>query len=316
MLWLDILILPVAAVTLAFASRWLVKALMSIARYLCWREFVVAFFTIALAASLPNLFVGIISAVRGVPELSFGDIIGGNVIDLTLVVFLAVFWGRSSISTESVLVQRSALFTAAIAILPLLLVADGTLSRVDGLILVLVFFLYAYWVFGRGERFTKIYNEVKVDKHEFVRAVGIMLASSALMLLAATGIVRAAASLAGYFDLSTVFVGLLIVGLGNVLPEAYFAVVSAGEKQNWMVLGDLMGSVINCATLVLGIVALICPIHIASLPTVAVARIVLIIAALLFWIFVKTGRKITKTEAAFLFFIYIVFIIIEAVIAR
>ena len=85
MLWLDILILPVAAVTLAFASRWLVKALMSIARYLCWREFVVAFFTIALAASLPNLFVGIISAVRGVPELSFGDIIGGNVIDLTLV---------------------------------------------------------------------------------------------------------------------------------------------------------------------------------------------------------------------------------------
>ncbi len=316
MLWLDILILPISAVLLAFASQWLVRALMSIARYLCWREFVVAFFTIALAASIPNLFIGIISALRGVPEISFGDVIGGNVLDLTLVVFLAVFWGRSSIRTDSALVQNSALFTAAIAILPLLLVADGTLSRVDGLILILVFFLYAYWVFGRGDRFTKIYNEVRVDKHEFIRATGIMLASSALMLVAAAGIVRSAVSLADYFDLSTIFVGLLIVGLGNILPEAYFAIVSAGKEQNWMVLGDLMGSVIACATLVLGIVALIHPIHVANLPAVAVARFFLIAAALLFWIFVKTGRKITKVEAAFLFSIYILFIIIEAVIAR
>ncbi|MBI4837335.1 MAG: sodium:calcium antiporter [Candidatus Portnoybacteria bacterium] len=316
MLWLDILILPISAVLLAFASRWLVRALMSISRYLCWREFVVAFFTIALAASLPNLFVGIISALRGVPEISFGDIIGGNVIDLTLVVFLAVFWGRSSISTESALVQRSALFTAAIAILPLLLVADGILSRVDGLILILVFFLYAYWVFGRGDRFTKIYNEASVDKHEFIRATGIMLVSSTLMLVAAAGIVRSAVSLADYFDLPMIFVGLLIVGLGNVLPEAYFAVVSAGAKQNWMVLGDLMGSVINSATLVLGVVALVNPIHVVNIPAAAVARIFLIVAALLFWIFVKTGRKITKVEAAFLFFIYILFIIIEALMAR
>jgi len=316
MLWLDILILPISAVAMAFASRWLVRALMSISRYLCWREFVVAFFTIALAASLPNLFIGIISALRGVPEISFGDVIGGNVLDLTLVVFLAVFWGRSSIRTDSALVQNSALFTAAIAILPLLLVADGTLSRVDGLILILVFFLYAYWVFGLGDRFTKIYNEGRVDKHEFIRATGIMLVSSALMLVAAAGIVRSTISLANYFDLPMIFVGLMIVGLGNVLPEAYFAIVSAGEEQNWMVLGDLMGSVINCATLVLGVVILIHPIHIANIPAVAVARIFLIVAVLFFWIFVKTGRKITKIEATLLFAVYIVFIIIEAVIAR
>jgi cation:H+ antiporter len=196
------------------------------------------------------------------------------------------------------------------------LVADGSLSRVDGLILILVFFLYTYWVFGRGDRFTKIYSEARVDKHEFIRATGIMLVSSVLMLVAAAGIVRSAVSLADYFYLPTIFVGLLIVGLGNVLPEAYFAVVSAGEEQNWMVLGDLMGSVINCATLVLGVVVLIHPIYTANLPAVAAARFFLIVAALLFWIFVKTGRKISKAEAAFLFFIYILFIIIETIIAR
>jgi len=76
-----------------------------------------------------------------------------------------------------------------------------------------------------------------------------------------------------------------------------------------------MGSVISCATLVLGIVVLISPIEIADFSPFAIARFFLIIAAIFFLFFVKTDRKITAKEAFFLLSLYLVFIVVE-VLAR
>jgi len=69
----------------------IVKSLIKIAKFLGWKEFVVSFLVMAFVGSLPNLFVGISSALHNIPQLSFGDIIGGNVVDLTLSVALALF---------------------------------------------------------------------------------------------------------------------------------------------------------------------------------------------------------------------------------
>ena len=71
-----------------------------------------------------------------------------------------------------------------------------------------------------------------------------------------------------------------------------------------MVLGDLMGSVIICTTLVLGLIALILPFNIPDVSPFLMARVFLIIAALLSLLFIKTGRKITKKEALLLLFVY------------
>ena len=78
-----------------------------------------------------------------------------------------------------------------------------------------------------------------------------------------------------------------------------------------MILGNLMGSVIVLSTLILGIVALIAPIKISDFSPFAAARIFLIIAAAIFLIVVRTGRKITKKEAIFLLLIYLAFVIVE-----
>ena len=79
---------------LSWLSSSLVKTLTKIARYLHWREFIIAFFVMAFAASLPNLFVDLNAALRGMPQISFGDVVGGNLVDLTLVVAIAVFFSK------------------------------------------------------------------------------------------------------------------------------------------------------------------------------------------------------------------------------
>jgi cation:H+ antiporter len=313
---LHILIFLFSFVLLFWTGKWLIKSLSRIARYLEWREFVVAFFIVAIAASIPNLFVGISSAFHKIPELSFGDIVGGNLVDLTLAVAIAVLLSRGGLPAESKMVQTSAVFTMAIAILPLLLILDGYLGRGDALILISVFIFYIFWLFSKKERFSKVYDSQDskpvVKKFRiFIKDLGRVILGVFFLLLAAEGVVRAASFFADSLNLPLALVGILIVGLGNAIPETYFAVIAARKAQNWMILGDLMGSVIVAATLVLGIVALISPIKIVDFSTFAIARFFLIISAIFFLIFVRTDRKITKREALFLLGIYIIFVLAE-----
>jgi len=287
---------------------------MRIAKFLGWKEFVVAFFVMAFAASLPNLFVGISSAFHKIPQLSFGDIVGGNLVDLTIVVALAVLVAKG-LPAESRMVQASSIFTILIAILPLLLILDGKLGRGDGVLLILVFFLYIFWLFSKKERFAKVYDGEKESITKefkiFFKSLGKIIFGIILLLLAAEGIVRSAAFFAQSLNLPLALIGILIVGLGNALPETYFAIISAKKGETWMILGNLIGSVIVPATLVLGIVALICPIEIVDFSPFAIARFFLIISALFFLFFVRTGRKITRKEALFLLLIYIAFVATE-----
>ncbi len=303
------------------------------ARYLALREFVLAFFIMAFAGTLPNLFVGINSALHGIPQLSFGEIVGGNVIDLTLAVGLAILIGNTAIPVRSKMVQTSTIFTAVIAVLPLVLILDGNLGRGDGLILLLAFVLYIFWLFSKEERFRKVY---KGNKNEHGRGLGIIdflrnrkepksirhfktflkdlrmvIISLVLLSAASWGVVQSAQVFSDVLSIGLPMVGILIVGLGNALPETYFAIVSARKRQTWLILGNLMGSVIVCATLVLGIVVLISPIQNIDFSPFAIARIFLVISAVFFLIVVRTDQRITKKEALLLVGIYILFLLSE-----
>jgi cation:H+ antiporter len=315
MIWLYILIFIISCLVLPWSGSKLVDGLMKMAKYLGWREFVVAFFIMAIAGSLPNLFIGVNSALHKIPQLSVGDIVGGNIIDLTLAVALAVLIGGISLPAASKTVQSSAIFTALVAVLPLILILDGSLGRIDGLILFLTFIFYIFWLFSKSERFKKEYKTEKPKIAKgfvgFLKGMGKVFLSLALLLLASEGIVKSALVFANVLGISLPLVGILIVGLGNAFPEAYFAIVSARKKQTWLILGDLMGSVIISATFVLGIVALICPIEISDFSPFAIARIFLVISALFFLIMVKTGKKISKKEGLVLLLIYLLFLFSE-----
>ncbi len=314
MTFLYVVVFIASCALLFWAGKLLISALVRIARYLEWREFVVAFIIVAIATSIPNLFVGITAALHKIPQLSFGDIVGGNLFDLTIAVALATLFAKG-IPAESKMVQTSALFTMVVAILPLILLLDGVLGRGDGMILLLVFFFYIFWLFSKKERFSKIYDGQKVSIFKefrvFIKNLAKVFAGLLLLLGAAQGIVVSASYFSQAFNLPLGLVGILIVGVGSALPETYFAVIAARKFQTWMILGNLMGSVIIISTLVLGIVALICPIRIPDFSPFAIARLFLVIASLLFFFCVKTDQKVTRKEATVLLLIYFIFFAVE-----
>ena len=275
----------------------------------------VAFFIMAFVGTAPNLFIGISSALHKIPELSFGDIVGGNLFDLTIILGLATLIAKE-LPAKSKMIQTSALFTLAVAVMPLILIWDGTLGRGDGFLLILAFAFYIFWIFGKKERFSKIYEQedgisLVKEFRGFLLDLGKIALGIIILLLASEGIVRFATSFATDLNIPIALIGILIVSVGNALPEAYFAIASARRGKTWMILGDLMGSVIMSATLVLGIVALICPIRITDFSPFLVGRFFLILAVLFFYLFIRTGKRITRKEAVVLLLIYFLFLVCE-----
>lgn len=315
---LQIIFFIAACLALFLLGKSLIKTLVQIAKFLKWREFIVGFFVMAVATSLPNLFVDINAALRGIPQLAFGDVLGGNLVDLTLILGLAVLFSKKPIPAESRMVQQSAIFTAVIAILPLLLIFDGQVSRADGVILLLAFAVYSWWLFSKEERFRKVYpktaKKIKSKSLEltiFLKNIAKLIVLLALLLAASQIIIDTAKFFANSFGVSLALIGILIIGLGNCFPEAYFSIISARKNQSWMILGDLMGSVIMCSTLILGIIALIKPFEIIDFSPFFIVRTFTVIAAIFSIFVIKTGKEITKKEGLFLILLYVIFLLTE-----
>jgi cation:H+ antiporter len=298
---------------LFFSSSFLVESLKNISRFLKWKEFVVSFFTIAIATTIPNFVIDIISALNKVSNLAFGDVIGTNICDLTLIIGLSAIISKAGLSVHSRTVQGSAIFTILVAILPILLILDGNLNKIDGILLLCAFFIYLSWLFQKKERFEKVYDkgEESQNPKTFLKNLLYFIFSAISLYFAGQQIVRSAIFFSNYFNLDLSIIGILIVGLGNALPELTFTLQAARKSQDWFIVGDVMGSVILTATLVLGIVVLISPVENLNLSPFFVGRIFLLISALLFLIFIKTGRKITPKEGYLLILIYFLFLLFE-----
>jgi cation:H+ antiporter len=318
MIEFHILVLIVSFLLLILSSGWLVKSLTKIAQFLGWREFVFALFMMAFAGNLPNLFVGISSTFQGVAHLSLGEILGGNIVDLTIAAALAAIISKNGLTVKSRTVQGTVIFALIIALLPLLLIQDHVLSRLDGIILIFAFILYFFWLFSKEERFTRVFdeNEKIIGFKDFFKNFGILIGSFILLFLAAEGIVRSSVFFAEISNLPLILIGILIVGAANALPETFFSIQAARNGYDWMVIGGLMGAVISAAALILGIVALLSPIYISAndLSLLSITRIFLIIAAISFLLFIRSDHKITRNEGFILLAIYLLFIITQILV--
>src|SRR3989338_694406 len=144
MVYLTLILFLISCLVLVASGGYLVKLIVKIASYLKLSEFVVAFIIMAFATSIPELFVGINSAIGGNPALSLGNVIGSNIADLTLVIGIAALLGRG-IKPKNFRIKKDSLFMFLTALVPVaLMIFDQTLSRTDGVILISIFIIYIW----------------------------------------------------------------------------------------------------------------------------------------------------------------------------
>jgi cation:H+ antiporter len=106
-------------------------------------------------------------------------------------------------------------------------------------------------------------------------------------------------------------VGLFLVAIGTSLPELAFELKAIREKEPGMVFGDLLGSVVANGTLIIGITSLISPIKIQAFNEYLLATAAFVVIFGVFYLFIRTKKKLERWEGAVLLGAYVIFILLE-----
>lgn len=123
---------------LFLAGGIMVRALTWMGRYLKLSEYVFSFILVAFATSLPELFVGINSAMQGVANISLGNLVGANVLNVTLVIGVSILLAKG-LTIDRVITKQDIQMIFSMILFPAFLMLDGILSRLDGALLLFLF---------------------------------------------------------------------------------------------------------------------------------------------------------------------------------
>lgn len=281
-------------------------------------QFAITGFVLALATSLPELFVGITAALEGSPSLSLGNVIGSNIADLSLVIGGAAVIG-GALQVRGVFLRRDVFYVFLAGAAPMILLLDKSLSRVDGLILLALYGFYQVIVFGeQRERITSEDKEGfihqllrRLNHRQTGKELGWIFLGIALLLFAAEVLVRLAKEIAVVLNVPILLVGLFIIAVGTSLPELAFEIEAIRKHQSGMALGNLLGSVVANGTLILGITALISPIAVQTLEEYLLATLAFVVSFGMFYLFIQTKRRLDRWEGAILIAFYLAFLVVE-----
>ena len=308
------LILLISFFILVKSGSLLVRTLFLISRFLGIGEFTLAFILMSFATSLPELFVGIESALSAKPTLSLGNILGANIINMTLALgFVTAISGGFALKSESA--KRDIWSIWLISILPIILLTDLTLSRIDGIILLIVFFFYARHLLKE-----KVYaalnnvNQNAVTFKLFIKDVFLFIFGIILLFASSWAVVFSASQIASQLALPLFVVGIFLLAFGTTLPETVFGLRSILTKHEDMALGNVLGSVAVNSTFILGIVSLIHPIQVQDAPSFLYASLFMIFAFLPLIFLIRTRERLTMSHGLLLMFFYVIFVIGEIII--
>jgi len=301
---LYILGFSVCALVLLFASKLVYKQVVEIADILRVPAFLISLLLVAFSTSIPELFVGISSAVQGVPAFSLGDILGSNIVNLTFIAGLVILLGRKKIALAEHLGQGHLALTLAIASTPVLLLIDGTLSRFDGIFLLVLYALYVFFVVYTRRNKEK---EQRKYKDGLFKSASLFLAGALLLIGTSEIIIRLASSLSADLHVAPFVIGVFAIAFSTSLPELAYGIRVALARNPELSLADVVGSSAVNASAILGLVAVIHPIVPLALNAVLMTGFFGIAVFLIFFLAVGKQR-VSSTHGAILLVLYLVFV--------
>lgn len=298
---------------LIIGGIYLVKSLSKIADYLGISAFSASFVLMAFATSIPELFVGVSSAFQGVPQLSMGNIIGANIIDLTLLVGIFVLMNKGIKLNAQKTGKEIYFMFASIPILIVLYMIGNSLSRIDGVILVSLFIINTYLLMKKRKKYSHNTKRKRNHEEKKINAILIFIVSLIVLFISSKYVVKYAEEIALELNLPGIFIGLFLISIATTLPELISGIDAVILKHPEMAIGDQTGTVFTNTCLILGIVAIIHPIQVELIPFV-ISGIFLLLSGLIFVAFIKSGKKLDIYEGISLIGLYLFFAVLQFLI--
>ena len=268
-------------------------------------KYTVGFIIISVISILPETFISINAAIEDMSSFGLGMLFGSNIADLTLIFAMLILFAGRNLKVEGKIIKNHTVYPF-ILLLPLILGLNGHFSRLEGAALILAGGVFYYLALKNG-----IDGSVPLDNgNNKIKNSFWLLFSMAIMVTGGHFTVISATALANSIGINPILIGMLIVGLGTTMPEFFFSLKSVKKRDDSLAVGDILGTVLADATIVVGILALFNPFYFPT-KIIYITGLFMVAASFLLFNFMKSGRTITKREAWMLFVFWVVFVLVE-----
>ena len=303
MMIFDIVFIILGVMMVLRGADFLTEGASAVARRMNIPEIIIGLTIVAAGTSAPELFVSLVSALSGTPDMAVGNVVGSNTMNCMLIVGTAAMVAPMTISRLTV--KKDIPFSVAASVLLLLIAFDSFLGRLDGILLLIGFVVFMTYTLRQAKNHDEMHEESRPQSPAWKNVLYIV-GGLLLLLVGSNVFVDHASTLAYSLGISEGVVGLTIVAGGTSLPELATSVVAARKGQSAIAIGNVIGSNVFNILLILGLTATISPMQIEGITTVDVG--VMLLSVALVWLFSFTRFTVERWEGALLVGGYLVYL--------
>ena len=274
-------------------------------------QIVIGLTIVAMGTSAPEAAVSITAAFAGNADITIGNIVGSNILNILIILGISALVYPLVIQKSTLIIDIPVVLLATVILF--LLGFDSKISRIDGIIMLVVFAAYLFYLFtvAKKEASQKKLNgttentdaeenaakEISLLKASIFTVIGL-----ALIVGGSKFVVNSATAIAKALGLSQRFIGLTIVALGTSLPELFTSVTAALKKNSDIAIGNIVGSNIFNILFIVGLSGLIIPVPFAT--DFRFDTIISGVAAILLLLFCLPKKKLPRFAGAIMLICY------------
>ena len=249
---------------LVIGGEFIVRSSIAISFKFNISKIVIGMTVVAFATSLPELIVSLNAAINGSPSIAINNVIGSNIANIGLV--LGIISILTSIRVDNTFYNKDWPVMFAFSILLILFsINDSILTQIEGavlLFLLIVFIIYFLKKSNNEDINDDIDNKLNLASN--TKIIIWLLLSTLSLYFGAEFLVDGAVNFAKQINISEAVISVSIVAIGTSIPELATSVIAIVKKEKGLSVGNLIGSNIFNIGSVLGITAIIKPVHIAQ----------------------------------------------------
>ena len=313
---ISIFLITIGFTLLIAGAELLIRGSSNIAKRFHIPEMMIGLTIVAIGTSLPELFITISSAQKNATDLIIGNAVGSNLCNLLLILGIAASLRPLELEKDVKIIHLPVAYISTLAIIIMGLGMWGSEENVinyfDGRVLIIIYLVYFMYPI-----ITEIIDIWKTDreerlKHEkpqisVIRSLLFIIIGAVLLKYGGDLVVDEASELATIFGISERVIGLTIVAIGTALPELITSIVAVVKEEGGLAVGNLVGSCILNALLIVGVGAMITPLPFSH---EFIGSLILLSAVIFFiWISCFCGKKdtITRYKAGILLITYAIY---------
>ena len=304
---MDFIIFFVAMGALIYGADFIIKESERIALHFNISHFVIGATLVAFGTSLPEMAASMMASANGKSDMAVANVVGSVIFNITMVLGIVFFIAKKMQPKRDLFALDSAWVVVPVVVF-FIMVQDGVISRVDGILYLLLMASYLLFLFSSSKE--DLENELDEDlaseKFNWGKTVLLLSIGFILTIGGASFVVESGTNIARVFGVSEWIIGIFLISLGTSLPELVVSLVAVKKGNAEMSIGNIIGSNVANFSMVLGGASLLSPLSVDLVATRF--DMLIMVASSITLLFILANKLYNKAGAIFLLIILALFI--------